>query len=189
MHDKTYRGEVDVSPRWDEQDLLLNIDESIQNGDLEMFTVTQINYIEIYTEWLKSRPEESQQAKSWLDRRGITTEEVNAYLNSFKAHCPECQSKSARLTPCNEGDWTRWELACPDCDFVDLDIGEQTREYTFYVEGTHRTCTVTARNAEDAHRDAAFLLVAPPRQVIWLPPLSPFKRTTAEMANDDPATF
>lgn len=36
MDRRTNRGEVESSPRWDEQDLLLNIDESIQIGEFEM---------------------------------------------------------------------------------------------------------------------------------------------------------
>lgn len=38
MDVNTRRGEVESSPRWDEQDLLLNIDESIQIGELDMAT-------------------------------------------------------------------------------------------------------------------------------------------------------
>src|SRR5438132_14431154 len=36
MDRRTNRGEVDISPRWDEQDFLLHRDESVQNGDFEM---------------------------------------------------------------------------------------------------------------------------------------------------------
>jgi hypothetical protein len=38
MDRRTNRGEVESSPRWDEQDLLLNIDESIQIGEFDMAT-------------------------------------------------------------------------------------------------------------------------------------------------------
>lgn len=47
------------------------------------------------------------------------------------------------------------------------------QEYTFVVDGTHRTTTVTGDNVIEARQDAAFLLNAEAQQVSWLRPLPP----------------
>jgi Zn finger protein HypA/HybF involved in hydrogenase expression len=36
--------------------------------------------------------------------------------------CPQCQSKQAKLEKHDMGDWDRWSLFCPDCEYEDVDV-------------------------------------------------------------------
>lgn len=49
MDGKLSRGEVESSPRWDEQDLLLHIDESLRNREFEMDELAF--YEALFTDW------------------------------------------------------------------------------------------------------------------------------------------
>lgn len=62
-----------------------------------------------------------------------------------------------------------------------------TQEYTFVVDGTHRTATVTSDDFMSARQDAAFLLDVSVHQVSWLRPLPPFVRPACEISQDEAA--
>ena len=50
------------------------------------------------------------------------------------------------------------------------------QEYTFVVDGTHRTTTVTAGDFKSAVEDAANLLLVDTCHISWLRPLPSLKR-------------
>ena len=61
------------------------------------------------------------------------------------------------------------------------------QEYTFVVDGTHQTATVTSDDFQQARADAAFLLNVSVHQVSWLRPLPPLRAKPAQTVSQDEA--
>ncbi len=61
------------------------------------------------------------------------------------------------------------------------------QEFTFCVDGTHRTATVTSDSLMQARADAATLLEVSRFEISWLRPLPPLKAKPAQTVSQEEA--